>query len=55
MVDEYKKMLDLMKIPYVIETPVALLANGANQYSFVFPNMPGKLYAMVSKLFQGDA
>ncbi|MDF2684383.1 MAG: hypothetical protein K0R47_5573 [Brevibacillus sp.] len=55
MVDEYKKMLDLMKIPYVIETPVALLAHGANQYSFVFPNMPGKLYAMVSKLFQGDA
>jgi len=55
MVDEYKKMLDLMKIPYVIETPVALLANGANQYSFVFPNMPGKLYAMVRKLFQADA
>lgn len=54
MVDEYKKMLDLMKIPYIVETPVALLASGANQYSFVFPDMPGKLYAMVRKLFQAD-
>lgn len=54
MVDEYKKMLDLMKIPYVIEAPVALLQNGADQYLIVFPDMPGRLYAMVSKLFQGD-
>ncbi|WNC12243.1 hypothetical protein [Brevibacillus brevis] len=55
MVDEYKKMLDLMKIPYQIEAPVALLANGTHHYSFVFPNMPGRLYAMVRKLFQADA
>lgn len=54
MVDEYKKMLDLMKIPYLIEAPVALLKNGSNQYSFVFPDMPGRLYGMVSKLFQVD-
>ncbi|MGN7470534.1 hypothetical protein [Brevibacillus sp. SAFN-007a] len=52
MVDEYKKMLDLMKIPYTIEAPVALLQEGANQYSFVFPHMPGRLYQMVSKLFK---
>lgn len=55
MVDEYKKMLDLMKVPYIVEAPVALLASGANQYSFVFPNMPGKLFAMIDKLFPGDA
>ncbi|GIO08469.1 hypothetical protein J31TS6_44970 [Brevibacillus reuszeri] len=54
MVEEYKKMLDLMKIPYTIEAPVALLKQGASQYSFVFPNMPAKLYGMVSKLFKGD-
>ncbi|KZE44134.1 hypothetical protein AV540_02205 [Brevibacillus parabrevis] len=54
MVDEYKKMLDLMKIPYTIEAPVALLKEGANQYSFVFPDMSGRLYQMVSKLFKGE-
>ncbi|GED72653.1 hypothetical protein BRE01_63550 [Brevibacillus reuszeri] len=54
MVEEYKKMLDLMKIPYTLEAPVALLKQGANQYSFVFPTMPAKLYGMVSKLFKGD-
>lgn len=53
-VEEYKKMLDLMKIPYLIEAPIALLNNGADQYSFVFPDMSGRLYNMVSKLFQAD-
>lgn len=55
LVEEYKRMLDLMKIPYEIEAPVALLANGADQYAFVFPDMPGRLYAMLRKLFQTDA
>ncbi|USG68180.1 hypothetical protein NDK47_13230 [Brevibacillus ruminantium] len=53
-VDEYKKILDLMKIPYFIESPVALLKDGADQYAFVFPHMSGRLYEMVRKLFRGD-
>ncbi|RNB76577.1 hypothetical protein EDM52_02685 [Brevibacillus invocatus] len=53
-VDEYKTILDLMKIPYQIEKPVALLKNGSDEYKFVFPNLPARLYAMVSKLFQRD-
>ncbi|MBY0087556.1 hypothetical protein HP567_018825 [Brevibacillus sp. M2.1A] len=53
-VEEYKKMLDLMKIPYIVEAPIVLLNQGANEYSFVFPNMSGRLYGMVSKLFQAD-
>lgn len=53
-VEEYKNILDLMKIPYQIEVPVALLQSGADEYRFVFPNLPARLYAMVSKLFQRD-
>lgn len=53
-VEEYKNILDLMKIPYQIEKPVALLKKGADEYKFVFPNLPARLYAMVSKLFQRD-
>jgi hypothetical protein len=53
-VEEYKNILDLMKIPYEIEAPVALLTNGSDQYKFVFPDLPARLYAMVSKLFQRD-
>jgi hypothetical protein len=52
--EEYKKILDLMKIPYFVEVPVALLRNGADQYAIVFPHMSGRLYEMVRKLFRGD-
>lgn len=48
-------MLDLMKIPYVVETPVVLLKEGANQAIIIFPNMPARLYGMVRKLFKKDA
>jgi len=53
-VDEYKQMLDLMKIPYEVEAPIALLQEGADAYRIVFPNLPARLYGMVSKLFQKD-
>ena len=54
-VEEYKNMLDLMKIPYEVEAPIALLQEGADLYRIVFPNLPARLYGMVSKLFQRDA
>ncbi|RNB92489.1 hypothetical protein EDM56_01995 [Brevibacillus fluminis] len=54
LVGQYRSMLELMKIPYVVETPVALLKDGANQVVIVFPNMPVKLYGMVRKLFKKD-
>lgn len=53
-VEEYRKILDLMKIPYTIEPPVALLRDGADRYTIVFPSMSGRLYEMVRKLFRGD-
>lgn len=53
-VDEYKKLLTLMKIPFEIEQPVALLKEGAGSYTIVFPNMSVRLYSMVRKLFKRD-
>ncbi len=54
-VNEFKKMLDLMKIPYTLEPPIALLKEGSNLYAFVFPNMSLRLYGMVRKLFKSEA
>lgn len=53
-VDEYRKILDLMNVPYEIEIPVALLREGSDQCTIVFPEMSVRLYSMVRKLFNRD-
>ncbi|WP_134684631.1 hypothetical protein [Brevibacillus migulae] len=53
-VDEYKKILDLMNIPYEIEKPIVLLQIGSDQRIIAFPDVPVRLYSMIRKLFKRD-
>ncbi|GAA4706925.1 hypothetical protein [Brevibacillus fulvus] len=53
-VPEYTKILNLMKVPYLVEEPVVLLREGSSACRIVFPNMPASLYGMVRKLFGRD-
>lgn len=53
-VKDYTQILDLMKVPYMIENSLAVLKEGAGQSKIVFPDIPIKLYSMVRKLFKTD-